>query len=82
MVPEFGIPLLKVLVGELTGDVEHQDARIGLVIIGSVEVVEALLSGGVPDVHLEVLALLLCLVSVHGQGVGGQLSLFTTNNPQ
>ena len=49
-------PLRQIFVRLLARDVEAKDAGVGLVVVGGVHRVEPLLPGGVPKIHLYLLA--------------------------
>ena len=68
--PQFFVPVLQILVGDSTVSVEDKDAHMSAKVVGWVQLVEGVLAGRVPHVYFHVLAVDLCIVSVHRESVG------------
>lgn len=64
----------EIVKGYLSSGIKEQDAGVGGVEVGGMQVVELLLSGRVPKVDAHVGAFDGCAVCVEGERVGGELS--------
>jgi len=57
------VPVGNVLVGDTGGDIEHDDTGLAVDIVAITETTELLLTGGIPDIELDVTQVLLLRVS-------------------
>lgn len=61
------VPVGDVLVGDTGGDIEHDDTALAVDIVTVTETTELLLTGGIPDIELDVAKVLLSWLALSGR---------------
>ena len=65
------VPVFQIGVRNLPLSIEHQNAHMRAEIISRMKLVERFLSGGIPDIYLQLLTFHCVLVAIHRQGMRG-----------
>lgn len=63
---EIAVPVGDVLVGDAGSDIEHDDTALAVDVVTVTETTELLLTGGIPDIELDLTEVLQKLVSSRG----------------